>query len=97
MCIVVVAVQRLSSVLLFCDPMDCSTPGIPVLYHLPELAQIHVHCVSDAIQPFPSVGPFSSRPQSFPESGSFLMSQLFASGGQSIGASASVLPMNIQD
>ena len=50
MCIVVVAVQRLSSVLLFCDPMDCSTPGIPVLYHLPELAQIHVHCVSDAIQ-----------------------------------------------
>ena len=34
-----------------CDPMDCSTPGFPVLYHLPELAQIHVHWVSDAIQP----------------------------------------------
>ena len=46
-----------------------------------------------------SVIPFSSRLQSFPASGSFLMSQLFASGGQSIGASASasVLPMNIQD
>ena len=45
----------------------------------------------------PSVVPFSSYPQSFPASGSFSMSQLFASGGQSIGASASVLPMNIQD
>ena len=46
-----------------------------------------------------SVVPFSSCPQSFPESGSFQMSQFFASGGQSIGvsASASVLPVNIQD
>ena len=46
-----------------------------------------------------SVDPFSSRPQSFPASGSFQMSQLFTSGGQSTGVSAStsVLPMNIQD
>ena len=46
-----------------------------------------------------SVVPFSSCPQSFPALGSFPMSRLFASGGQSIGASASasVLPMNIQD
>ena len=46
-----------------------------------------------------SVIPLSSCPQSFPASGSFPMSQLFASGGQSIGvsASASVLPMNTQD
>ena len=46
-----------------------------------------------------SVIPFSSCPQSFPESGSFQMSQFFASGGQSIGVSAStsVLPRNIQD
>ena len=46
-----------------------------------------------------SVVPFSSCPQSFPASGSFPMSQLFAWGGQSIrvSASASVLPMNIQD
>ena len=43
-----------------------------------------------------SVAPFSFCPQSFAESGSFIVSQLFASGGQSIGASASVLPMNIQ-
>ena len=34
-----------------CDPMDCSTPGFPVLYHLPELAQTHVNRVGDAIQP----------------------------------------------
>ena len=46
-----------------------------------------------------SVVPFSSCPQSFPASGSFSMSQLFASGGQSTGVSAStsVLPMNTQD
>ena len=43
-----------------------------------------------------SVVPFSSCLQSFPASGSFPMNQLFASGGQSIGASASVLSMNIQ-
>ena len=44
-----------------------------------------------------SVVPFSSCPQSLPASRSFPMSQLFAWGGQSIGASASVLPMNTQD
>ena len=44
-----------------------------------------------------SVIPFSSCPQSFPASGSFPMSWIFSSGGQSIGASTSVLPMNIQD
>ena len=46
-----------------------------------------------------SIIPFSSRPQSFPASGSFQMNQLFTSGGQSIGVSAStsVLPMNTQD
>ena len=46
-----------------------------------------------------SIVPYSSHPKSFPASGSFPMSQLFASGGQSIGVSAStsVLPMNIQD
>ena len=83
-----------------CDPMDCSTPGFPVLHHLPELAQTHVHWVGDAIQPSlsSSLIPFSCL-QSFSASGSFLMSQFFASGGQSTGASAlaSVLSMNIQD
>ena len=39
------------SCLTLCDPMDCSTPGLPVHHQLPELAQTHVHRVSDAIQP----------------------------------------------
>ena len=79
--------------------MDCSTPGFPVHQQLLEFTQTHVHRISDAIQPSHPVIPFSSCLQSFPESGSFQMSQFFASGGQSIGvsASASVLPMNIQD
>ena len=81
-----------------CDPMDCSTPCFPAHHQLPQLAQTHVHRVSDAIQPFHPVIPFSSCLQSFLASGSFPVSQFFASGGQSIGvsASASVLPMNIQ-
>ena len=83
-----------------CDPMDCSTPGLPVHHQLPEFTQTQVRWVGDAIQPsHPLSSPFSSRLQSFPASGSFQMSQFFASGGQSIGVSAlaSVLPMNIQD
>ena len=81
------------------DPMNCSTPGLPVHHQLLESTQTHVHWVSDAIQPSSSVVPFSSCPQSFPESGPFQVSQLFESGGQSIGVSAltSVLPMNTQD
>ena len=41
-----------------CDPMDCSTPGFPVLHRLLELAQIHVHWVGDAIQPSHLSSPF---------------------------------------
>ena len=83
------------SCLSVCNPMDCSTPGFPVHHQLPELAQIHVHWVSDAI--LSSVIPSSSCFLSFPASRSFPVRQLFASGGQSIGASTSalVLPMNI--
>ena len=45
------------SCLTFCDPMDCSTPGFPVLHHLPELAQTHAHQVGDAVQPaHPQIG-----------------------------------------
>ena len=39
------------SYLILWDPMDCSAPGSPVLHHLPEFAQIHIHWVGDAIQP----------------------------------------------
>ena len=82
-----------------CHPMDCSPQGSLVLQYLPGLAQTHVHWVRDAIQPSHPLLPPSPGPQSFPASGSFAMSRLFTSGGQSMGASASasVLPMNIQD
>ena len=83
-----------------CNPMNHSTPGLPVHYKLLEFTQPHAHRVGDAIQrSHPLLPPFSSCVQSFPASGSFPMSQLFTGGGQSIGvsASASVLPMNTQD
>ena len=67
-----------------CDPMDCSTPGLPVHHQLPEFTQTHVHWVGGHPTISSSVVPFSSHLQSFPASGSFQMSQLFASGGQSI-------------
>ena len=59
-------------------PMDCSMPRFPVHYQLLELAQTHVHQVSDAISS--SVAPLFSCLQSFPASGSFPMSKLFTSG-----------------
>ena len=82
------------------DPMNRSTPGLPAHHQLPEFTHTLVHWVGDAIQP--------SHPQSSPSSLAFNfsqhqdffpMNQLFTSGGQSIGASAStsVLSMNIQD
>ena len=60
-----------------CDPMNRSTPGLPVHHQLLEFTQTHVHRVSDAIQPsHPLVIPFSSCPQSLPASEPFPMSQL---------------------
>ena len=53
--------------LTICDPMDCSTQGFPVLHHLLELAEIHVHQVDDAIQP--------SHPLSSPSPPAFNLSQ----------------------
>ena len=81
------------------DPMNCSTPGLPVHHQFLEFTQTHVHRVGDAIQPSHPVIPFSSCPQSVSASESFPMSQLFAWGGQSTGVSAlaSVLPKNIQE
>ena len=80
--------------------MDCSTPGFPVLHHLPELAQTHVHWVSDAIQP--------SHPLLSPSPPTFYLSQhqgLFkwvnslhqVAKVLRVSASASILPINIQD
>ena len=57
-------VQSLSRVWL-CDPMDCSSPGFPVLHHLLEFAQTQVHWVGDAIQPSHLLLPLSSPPSIF--------------------------------
>ena len=81
-----------------CNPMDCSRPGLPVHHQLLELVQTLVPSTRWCHPTISSsVVPFSSCPQSFSESGSFPMSWFFTSGGQSIGALASVLPVNIQD
>ena len=82
-----------------CDPIDCCTPGLLVHHQLPEFTKT---CpLSQWCHPTISsyVVPSSSHLQSFSASGSFPMSQVFASGGQSIGVSASVsvLLKNIQD
>ena len=85
------------SCLALCDTMDCSMPGFAVLHHFPGLAQTH-----ELVMPFNLLNPLHSLHfwfQSFPASSSFPVSQIFTSGGQSIGApaSTSVLPMDIQD
>ena len=59
--------QYFSSIQLLLRPMDCSTPGFPVLHQLPELAQTHVYQVGDAIQP--------SHPLSFPSPPAFNLFQ----------------------
>ena len=83
-----------------CDPMNHSTPGLPVHHHLPEFTQTHVHWVGDAIHPSHPLSspcpptPNPSQHQSLLDS----MSQLFPWGGQSTGVSALalVLPKNTQ-
>ena len=81
-----------------CDSVDCSTLGSPVLHYLLAwiclnscpLSQWYYLTISS------SAAPLSFCLQYFPASRSFPMSQLFTSSGQSIAASASVLPMNIK-
>ena len=64
-------------------PMDYSTPGLPVLHHLLDLAQTHVHWVSDAIQASHPLSSPSPPAFNLSQHQSFLMSQLFTSGGPS--------------
>ena len=78
-----------------CDPMDCRKPGLSVPHHLPKFTQVHHWChtvisSSDALVSFCL--------QSFQASGTFPMSQLFASDDQNtkVSISASVLPTSIQ-
>ena len=80
--------------LTLCNSVECSTPGQgPLLSHYLKLmsTELMIHTTISF-----SVAPFSSCPQTFPASRSFPVSQLLASDGQRIRASASALPMNIQ-
>ena len=88
------------SCLTVCNPMNRSTPGLPVHYQLLESTQTHVHRVGDAIQPshlLSSPSPPAHNPSHY--QGLFQWVNSFTWGVQSIGvsASASVLPMNTQD
>ena len=91
------------SCLTLCGTMDCSMPGLFVHHQLLEFTQTHVHWVYDTIQPSHPVIPFSSHLQSFPASGSFpvswkrVKSFIFKEWNIGVSASASVLPVNIQD
>ena len=79
-----------------CEPMNCSTPGLPVHHQHLNPCPLSRWCHPTISS---SVVPFSSCLQSSPASGSFQTSQLFTSGGQRTGVSAStsVLPVNTQD
>ena len=89
---------RCSLCLTLCDPMDCSTPGFPVLHYPPEFAHIHVLWVDDAIQP--------SHPLSSPSPPSLNLSQhqglskwvsSLHQMAERVSASTPVPPMNTQD
>ena len=83
-----------------CNPMNHSTPGLPVHHQLPEFTQTQVHWVGDAIQPsHPLSSPFPPSPNPSQHQGLFQWVNFSHEGGQNIGvsASASVLPMNTQD
>ena len=82
----------------YLQPMDSSMPGFSFFYYHPEFPQIHVHWVSDVISPFDPLKPNSPFAFNLSQHQGLCQSQLFTSGGQSIGpsVSTSVFPMNIQ-
>ena len=81
-----------------CDPMGCSTPGLPVHHQLPEPAQTHVHWVCDAIQLSHPLLSFLLLPSIFPSIRVFSNESVLCIKWPNIGVSAlaSVLLMNIQ-
>ena len=85
--------------LTLCDPVDCGMAGLPVHHQLPELIQTHVHHIGDAIQPLILHRPLLVPHSVFPSIRVFSNESYLESSSQRIGASASasVLPMNIQD
>ena len=83
-----------------CEPMNCSTPGLPVHHQLPEFTQTHVHRVGDAIQPsHPLSSPLPPAPNPSQHQDLFQWVNPSHEVAKVLGvsASASVLPMNTQD
>ena len=91
-----ISVQSLTQVQLFAIPWTAAVQASPSFTISPRLLKLMPMSWCCYPTTSSSVAPFSPCPQSFPAPGSFLISQLFKSGGQSIGASISVLPINIQ-
>ena len=87
------------SCLTLCDPMNRSTPGLPVHHQLPEFTQTHVHRVSDAIQPsHPLSSPSPPAPNPSQHHSLFqLVNSLHEVAKVLVSALASVLPKNTQD
>ena len=75
-----------------CDPMNHSMPGLPVYHQLPESTQTHVHQVGDAIQPSYPLSYLSPPALNLSQHQGLLMSQLFASVGQSMSFSFNICP-----
>ena len=85
--------------LILCHPMDSSTSGFPILHHPPELAQTHVHLVSDVMQPSHLLSSPSSPAFNPSQHQDFFQWVSFCIKWPNIGvlSSASVLPVNTQD
>ena len=69
-------IENIATMLLFThsvlsNSMDCSTPGLSVPHHLPKFAHVHVHCISDAIQPSHPLSPLLFLPSLFPRDRDF--------------------------
>ena len=88
------------SCLIFCDPVNGSTPGLPVHHQFPEFIQAHIHQVGDTMQPsHPLSSPSPPAPNPSQHQGLFkwVISSQEVAKVLGVWASASVLPMNTQD
>ena len=80
-----------------CDPINCSMPGLPVHHQHPELTQTHIHWVGDAIQPSHSLSSPSPPALNLSQHQDLFKWVSYSHQVAKVSASASVLPMNIQD
>ena len=84
------------SCLTLCDPMDCSTPGLPIPHHFLEFVQVQVQCLGDTIQPSHPLAPLLLLPSVFPSSRDICSESAVCMGEQNIGVSASASVLLVQ-